>query len=196
MAKFCTNCGKELPENAAICVNCGNMIGNNDNNKKEKKKGLPTWAIVLIVIGCVVLIPIIIFAIFAAVGYKYIKDNDINILGYNIFERIAKEGRKFGVVIDLITQRPTELSETVLSQCSNFLIFKINHPSDLEYIEKMVPNISSDVIEKQKSLQSGTCVAFGKMMKIPMIVKMQLPNPTPQSSNANVFDKWMIQWKS
>ena len=130
-------------------------------------------------------------------AHRYVqRDSDIDILGYNIFERIAKEGRKFGVVMDLITQRPTELSETVLSQCSNFIIFKINHPSDLEYIEKMVPNISSDVIEKQKSLQSGTCVAFGKMMKIPMIVKMQLPNPTPQSSNANVFDKWMIQWKS
>ena len=130
-------------------------------------------------------------------AHRYVqKDNDINILGYNIFERIAKEGRKFGVVIDLITQRPTELSETVLSQCSNFLIFKINHPSDLEYIEKMVPNISSDVIEKQKSLQSGSCVAFGKMMKIPMIVKMQLPNPAPQSSNASIFNKWMIQWKN
>ena len=75
-------------------------------------------------------------------------------------------------MMDLVTQRPTELSETVLSQCSNFLIFKINHPADLEYIEKMVPNISSDVLEKQKSLQAGTCVAFGKMMKIPMIVKM------------------------
>ena len=68
--------------------------------------------------------------------------------------------------------------------------------SDLEYIEKMVPNISSDVIEKQKSLQSGTCVAFGKMMKIPMIVKMQLPSPPPESSNAKVFDKWMVQWKN
>ena len=130
-------------------------------------------------------------------AHRYVqKDNDINILGYNIFERIAKEGRKFGVVLDLITQRPTELSETVISQCSNFLIFKINHPSDLEYIEKMVPNISSDVIEKQKSLQSGTCVAFGKMMKIPMIVKMEIPNPPPQSSNANIFDKWMVQWKN
>ena len=130
-------------------------------------------------------------------AHRYVqKDNDINILGYNIFERIAKEGRKFGICLDLITQRPTELSETVLSQCSNFLIFKINHPSDLEYIEKMVPNISSDVIEKQKSLQSGTCVAFGKMMKIPLIVKMQLPNPEPQSTNAKIFDKWMIQWKS
>lgn len=130
-------------------------------------------------------------------AHRYVqKDIDNDILGYNIFERIAKEGRKFGVMMDLVTQRPTELSETVLSQCSNFLIFKINHPSDLEYIEKMVPNISSDVLEKQKSLQAGTCVAFGKMMKIPMIVKMELPNPEPQSSNAHVFDKWMIQWKT
>lgn len=130
-------------------------------------------------------------------AHRYVqKDSDSSLLGYNIFERIAKEGRKFGLVMDLVTQRPTELSESVISQCINFLIFKINHPSDLEYIEKMVPNISTDVIEKQKSLQSGTCIAFGKMMKIPMIVKMQIPNPAPQSSNAKIFDKWMIQWKN
>ena len=130
-------------------------------------------------------------------AHRYVqKDNDINILGYNIFERIAKEGRKFGVIMSLITQRPTELSETVLSQCSNFVIFKLNHPTDLEYIRKMVPNISSDVIEKQKSLQSGTCVAFGRMMRIPMIVKMQLPNPEPQSANASIYDKWIVEWKS
>ena len=130
-------------------------------------------------------------------AHRYVqKDIDNSLLGYNIFERIAKEGRKFGLVMDLVSQRPTELSETVLSQCSNFLIFKINHPSDLEYIEKMVPNISADVIEKQKALQSGTCIAFGKMMKIPLIVKMQLPTPSPQSSNAQIFDKWMIQWKT
>ena len=129
-------------------------------------------------------------------AHRYVqRDNDIDILGYNIFERIAKEGRKFGVILDLITQRPTELSETVISQCTNFLIFKITHPSDLEYIRKMVPNISADVIEKQKALQSGTCVAFGKMMKIPMIVKMQLPNPEPHSSNASIYSKWMVDWK-
>ena len=130
-------------------------------------------------------------------AHRYVqRDNDINILGYNIFERIAKEGRKFGVIMNLITQRPTELSETVLSQCSNFIIFKLNHPTDLEYIRKMVPNISSDVIEKQKSLQSGTCVSFGRMMRIPMIVKMQMPNPEPQSANASIYDKWMVEWKN
>lgn len=129
-------------------------------------------------------------------AHRYVqKDRDVDILGYNIFERIAKEGRKFGVVLDLITQRPTELSETVISQCTNFLIFKITHPSDLEYIRKMVPNISADVIEKQKSLQSGTCVAFGKIMKIPMIVKMQMPNPEPHSSNASIYNRWMVEWK-
>ncbi len=129
-------------------------------------------------------------------AHRYVqKDSDLDILGYNIFERIAKEGRKFGVIIDLITQRPTELSETVISQCSNFLIFKITHPTDLEYIRRMVPNISSDVIEKQKALQSGTCVAFGRMMKIPLIVKMEIPNPPPQSSNASIYDKWIIPWK-
>ena len=88
-------------------------------------------------------------------AHRYVQnDNDNYLLGYNIFERIAKEGRKFGMVMDLITQRPTELSETVLSQCSNFIIFKLNHPTDLEYIRKMVPNISADVIEKQKSFSS------------------------------------------
>ena len=129
-------------------------------------------------------------------AHRYVqKDKDTDILGYNIFDRIAKEGRKFGVIMSLISQRPTELSEVVLSQCSNFIIFKLNHPSDLEYIKKMVPNISSDVIEKQKSLQSGTCVVFGRIMRIPMIVKMQMPNPEPQSSNASIYDKWMVEQK-
>lgn len=129
-------------------------------------------------------------------AHRYVqKDRDVEILGYNIFERIAKEGRKFGVVLDLITQRPTELSETVLSQCTNFIIFKLNHPADLEYIKLMVPNISSEVIEKQKILQSGTCVAFGRMMKTPMVVKMQMPSPAPQSASASVYDRWIVEWK-
>ena len=130
-------------------------------------------------------------------AHRYVKkDNDINILGYNIFERIAREGRKFGVIMNLITQKPTELSETVLSQCSNFLIYKLSNPIDLEYIRKMVPNISDNIIEKQRFLQSGNCVTFGKMMRIPMIVKMQIPNPEPQSANASIYDKWMVEWKN
>lgn len=130
-------------------------------------------------------------------AHRYVQmDNDTEILGYNIFDRIAKEGRKFGFVMNLITQRPMELSETVLSQCLNFIIFKLSHPADIDYIEKMIPNISNDIIEKQKILQSGTCVAFGRMMKIPIIIKMELPNPAPQSSNASIYGKWIVEWKN
>ena len=85
-------------------------------------------------------------------AHRYIQnDNDRFLLGYNIFERVAKEGRKYGVILGIITQRPVELSDTVISQCSNFLIFKMNHPVDVEYIRKMVPNISDEIVEKQKT---------------------------------------------
>ena len=131
------------------------------------------------------------FHIFLEEAHRYVQnDNDKFLLGYNIFDRVAKEGRKYGLIFNLISQRPVEISETVISQCSNFIIFKMNHPRDLEYIKKMLPNISAEVVEKQKSLQPGTCVAFGKAFKIPMIIKMQMPNPEPQSSNCDVVQRW------
>ncbi|MDD4548002.1 MAG: ATP-binding protein [Bacilli bacterium] len=132
--------------------------------------------------------------IFLEEAHRYVQnDRDTYLLGYNIFERVAKEGRKYGMILNLISQRPVEISETVISQCSNFLIFKMNHPRDLEYIKQMLPNISSEIVEKQKTLQPGTCVAFGRAFKVPMIVKMQLPNPEPHSSNADVVDKWTVK---
>ena len=60
----------------------------------------------------------------------------------------------------------------------------------LDYIKKMIPNISADIVEKQKSLQPGTCMAFGKAFKVPMIIKMPLPNPEPHSSNVDVVKIW------
>ena len=127
-------------------------------------------------------------------SHRYVQaDTDRFLLGYNIFERIAKEGRKYGIILDLISQRPVELSETVLSQCSNFLIFKMTHPRDIEYISKMLPNISADIIEKQKSLQPGTCVAFGRSFKVPMIIKLDMPSPEPQSGNCDVVDRWQVR---
>ena len=131
------------------------------------------------------------FHIFLEEAHRYVKnDEDTYLIGYNIFERVAKEGRKYGVLLNLISQRPVELSETVISQCSNFMIFKMNHPRDLEYIKMMLPNINNEIVEKQKSLQPGTCVAFGKAFKIPMIVKMQMPDPAPYSSSCNVYETW------
>ena len=131
------------------------------------------------------------FHVFLEEAHRYVQnDNDKNLLGYNIFDRVAKEGRKYGLIFNLISQRPVEISETVISQCSNFMIFKMNHPRDLEYIKKMLPNINQEIIDKQKSLQPGTCVAFGKAFKIPLIIKMTPPNPAPYSSNCDIEKRW------
>ena len=131
------------------------------------------------------------FHIVVEEAHRYIQnDTDRFLIGYNIFERIAKEGRKYGVILGLISQRPVELSDTVISQCSNFLIFKMNHPTDVDYIRKMVPNISDEIVEKQKTLQSGTCLGFGMAFKIPLICKLEMPNPAPWSGNCDVVQIW------
>lgn len=125
-------------------------------------------------------------------AHRYIRRDDPEqiIYGYNIFERVAKEGRKYGVILGVITQRPVELSDTVISQCSNFLIFKTNHPLDAKYIRDMVPNISEEIAEKQKTLQSGTCIVFGNAFMIPVIVSLDRPNPEPISSNSDIIKYW------
>ena len=124
-------------------------------------------------------------------AHRYIQnDNDVFLLGYNIFDRIAKEGRKYGTILDIISQRPVDISETVVSQCSNFLIFKMTHPKDIKYIEEMLPNISQDVMEKIKVLQPGSCVAFGSAFKIPMICQLEMPSPSPFSASCDVSSYW------
>ena len=131
------------------------------------------------------------FHIIVEEAHRYIQnDTDRFLIGYNIFERIAKEGRKYGVILGLISQRPVELSDTVISQCSNFLIFKMNHPTDVDYIRKMVPNISDEIVEKQKTLQAGTCLGFGMAFKIPLICKLEMPDPAPWSGNCDVVAVW------
>ena len=131
------------------------------------------------------------FHIFVEEAHRYVQnDGDVELIGYNIFERAAKEGRKYGLIFNLISQRPVEISDTVISQCANFLIFKITHPRDLDYITKMLPNISADIVEKQKTLQPGTCMAFGGAFKIPTIVRMKMPDPAPSSSSCDVFTTW------
>ena len=82
MAKFCINCGNELPENAAMCVNCGTMVNGSGNNKGNKKKGLPVWAIVLIVVGCVIILPILVLVILSIIGINYAEKNGVDIKDY------------------------------------------------------------------------------------------------------------------
>ena len=124
-------------------------------------------------------------------AHRYVQnDDDVKLLGYNIFERIAKEGRKYGILLGLITQRPSELSETVISQCNNFLIFKMTHPHDMDYINKMIPFMSDEISKQIQSIPPGFCYTFGTAFKLPMIVKLDMPNPTPISNNVNIQKVW------
>ena len=127
-------------------------------------------------------------------AHRYVQnDIDVNILGYNIFDRIAKEGRKYGCILGLISQRPFELSETAVSQCSNFLVFKMFHPKDLKFVSDIIPDVSEGEIRMIKSLNPGVCMIFGNAFKIPVIVKMDKPNPAPNSQSVNINEVWYIK---
>ncbi len=131
------------------------------------------------------------FHIIIEEAHRYVQnDKDAELLGYNIFDRITKEGRKYGVLLGLITQRPSELSETSISQCSNFLVLRTLHPKDLQYIKEMVPNVSEEVLQILKTLQPGNAIAFGSAFKVPVSLKMEKPNPEPLSSNSDVAKIW------
>lgn len=133
------------------------------------------------------------FHIFLEEAHRYIQEDfDKKILGYNIFERISKEGRKYGVLLGLISQRPSELSETVVSQCSNFIVFRMVHPRDINYIKDLIPNMSIEWISKVKYLQPGTSVAFGTAFNIPVMIKFEMPYPAPDNSSCDLSNIWFV----
>ena len=124
-------------------------------------------------------------------AHRYVQhDKDIELLGYNIFERISKEGRKYGMFLALITQRPSELSDTCISQCMNFVILRTLHPKDLAYIREMVPNVSAEIVSQLKNLKPGNCIAFGSAFKVPVSMYIELPNPRPLSNNVDLTNVW------
>ena len=124
-------------------------------------------------------------------AHRYVQsDTDIDIIGYNIFDRITKEGRKYGTFLTFITQRPSELSPTALSQCSNFIIFRLFHPRDFEIVRAMSTNITEDTLNVLKTLSSGTALGFGTAFKIPVIVNFDLANPMPESSSLQLNKIW------
>jgi len=127
-------------------------------------------------------------------AHRYVQnDTDKSILGYNIFERIAKEGRKYGILLGLISQRPSEISETTISQCSNFLVFKMFHPGDLKFIDSILPTFNSNITLKLKTLHPGSCIIYGNAFKMPVIVRMDKPDPTPLSDSCDIENVWYIK---
>lgn len=114
-------------------------------------------------------------------------------LNYNIFERVAKEGRKYGLLLGISSQRPSELSKTVVSQCSNFIIHRVQNPDDLSYISRMVPYISEGIINRLTYLQTGNALIFGTAINLPTLAKFERANPPTDSHNAKISEKWYIK---
>ena len=126
-------------------------------------------------------------------AHRYVQnDDDAMILGYNIFERITKEGRKYGLFLGIVSQRPSELSETTISQCSNFLLFKMFHPRDLQFIKDIISSADVTLTNKIKTLHPGTCIMFGTAFKMPTIAILDKPNPEPLSQSCDINKTWYI----
>lgn len=107
-----------------------------------------------------------------------------------IFERIAKEGRKYGMFVLLASQRPSELSKTVLSQCSNFLVHRIQNPDDLSQIRQMTPFISESVLKRLPSLPRQHALVFGTSVNLPTTFKVREASPRPRSDDTAIVDLW------
>ncbi|WP_366655328.1 ATP-binding protein [Fodinicurvata sp. EGI_FJ10296] len=107
-----------------------------------------------------------------------------------IYERIAKEGRKYGLFLLVASQRPSELSKTVLSQCSNFVIHRIQNPDDLSQIRQMTPFISDSVLKRLPSLPKQHALVFGTSVNLPTTFCVREASPLPMSDDARIRDLW------
>ena len=124
-------------------------------------------------------------------AHRFVRsENHSGALNYNIFERVAKEGRKYGLLLGISSQRPSELSKTVVSQCSNFIIHRVQNPDDLSYISRMVPYISEGIINRLTYLQTGNALIFGTAINLPTLAKFERANPPTDSHNARISEKW------
>lgn len=105
-------------------------------------------------------------------------------------ERIAKEGRKYGVGLAVVSQRPHELSETVLSQCGTFVCLRITNPDDQEYVRKLVPEAERDLVNILAGMRRGEALVLGEATPMPTRVQIDVPEPTPRSNDVDFFKHW------
>jgi len=105
-------------------------------------------------------------------------------------ERIAKEGRKYGVGLGVVSQRPHELSETVLAQCGTFLCLRITNPDDQSYVRSLVPEAERDLVDILAGLGRGEAMALGEGVPLPTRLRFHRPDPTPSSDDVDFYEKW------
>ncbi len=107
-----------------------------------------------------------------------------------IFEQIAKEGRKFGMLLLISSQRPSELSKTVLSQCSNFIVHRIQNPEDLSHIRQITPHIPESILKQIPSIPTQHALIFGHAVNLPTTFKVNDAYPRPKSDNNKISENW------
>lgn len=105
-------------------------------------------------------------------------------------ERIAKEGRKYGVSCMIVSQRPSEISETITAQCNNFIAMRLLNPNDQNYVRKLVPDALAGMIDILPTLGQGEAFIIGDAVPIPTRVQIDMPSPTPASGDIKFFHKW------
>jgi DNA helicase HerA-like ATPase len=110
-------------------------------------------------------------------------------------ERVAKEGRKYGLSLMVVSQRPSEVSETIFAQCNNFLSLRLTNDADQSYVRKLFPDNSNAITEILPNLAPGECVVVGDAVLLPAVIKMLRPAPEPHSESVKIHSEWKADWR-
>jgi len=130
-------------------------------------------------------------------AHKYVPNSDLVRFRASklSIERIAKEGRKYGVTLLLSSQRPSEISETIFSQCSNFLAMHLTNPSDQSYVARLLPDTLGNLCDKLPTLGAGEALLIGESVVMPSLVQVQRCDPPPSSTDIPYYQLWKEEWK-
>lgn len=131
-------------------------------------------------------------------AHKYVPNSELSKYRSSkvSIERIAKEGRKYGVTLLLASQRPSEISETIFSQCSNFIAMRLTNPADQGYVKKLLPDSLGSLIDKMTSFRQGEALLVGESIILPSIVQIEPCADAPSSNDIPYWQLWMEEWKS
>lgn len=108
-----------------------------------------------------------------------------------VFERIAREGRKYGLGLVIASQRPSELSKTVLSQCSTFIVHRLQNPEDLRYFKEIVPGVFGPLLDQLPALAPQTALVLGEGVRAPALVRIREARPIPRSRDPKFYRHWV-----
>lgn len=132
-------------------------------------------------------------AVFADEAHIYLSDRDSNSEAARMSaERIAKEGRKYGISLTVISQRPRELSSTILSQCGSFLCLRISNPDDQGYVRNLLPDSVRGITAMFSTLRRGEAILLGDSVMMPTRIRVDAPAPKPASDDASFAKAWAL----